>query len=458
MMDSRFLLPLIILIEGFISIGIEILTIRQLLPVAGSSVIVTSLVIGIFLLFLAMGYRQGGRMPGNLQKKLRYNFIIASVWLGVGLSSIFISIFFSYVQSVTGHIVYSVLIYLSLIIAPLIYLLGQTVPITMNMIRQSHSAGVIGGDALGLSTLGSFLGATITALVTLHYFGVAWTVFINFALLIVLFFLLSENLSGIVLKVSIAAGLVAFIYGLNIKTEYNAFLLTDNYADYKILDHRNSVLHEGEKILVINNSIASYTNTLNQGFPYIEQIKKILFQEMKIKNADILVLGAGGFTLSAENTYGNRFTYVDIDKKISKVVVPAFLEKIKGALVVDDARHFLLTTKDKYAVIISDAYSNTISMPSHLLTREYVSEVQHRLLQDGVAIFNIIAKPNLADPYSKRIDNTIRSVFRNCNSVPLHYANAVTNILYVCTNASNQADKTIYSDNLNTVTTDYFEW
>src|SRR5690349_6317698 len=87
-------LPLIIVIEGFVSIAIEILTIRQLLPVAGGSVIVTSLVIGIFLLFLALGYRQGGKQQQNLAYLLRRNFLVAAVWLGVGLSYIFIYTFF----------------------------------------------------------------------------------------------------------------------------------------------------------------------------------------------------------------------------------------------------------------------------------------------------------------------------------------------------------------------------
>ena len=75
MMDSRFLLPLIILIEGFISIGIEILTIRQLLPVAGSSVIVTSLVIGIL----------GGIIVG----KLLFLILINLMKLDITISSSF---------------------------------------------------------------------------------------------------------------------------------------------------------------------------------------------------------------------------------------------------------------------------------------------------------------------------------------------------------------------------------
>ena len=59
---NQILLFLIIFIEGFVSVAVEILTIRQLIPFAGSNVVVTSLIIGIFLLFLSIGYWRGGKV------------------------------------------------------------------------------------------------------------------------------------------------------------------------------------------------------------------------------------------------------------------------------------------------------------------------------------------------------------------------------------------------------------
>ena len=87
---TPWILILIIFLEGFVSVSIEILTIRQLIPVAGNSVIVTSLIIGVFLLFLALGYQKGGTQQKNLQKILQFNFSFAAIWLGIGLSFDFI--------------------------------------------------------------------------------------------------------------------------------------------------------------------------------------------------------------------------------------------------------------------------------------------------------------------------------------------------------------------------------
>lgn len=452
-MELRYFLPLIIVIEGFVSIAIEILTIRQLLPVAGSSVVVTSLVIGIFLLFLALGYRQGGKHQAELTKQLRKNFLIAAIWLGLGLSYGFVIMFFYGIQQITGpHIIYPLVSYLLLVIAPLIYMLGQTVPITMNMMKQNNRAGVIAGYTLGLSTVGSFLGATITTLLLMHFFGVAWTVFVNFALLMLLFLVLSESRNAFVaqLLVVVSAGIIVF--GLNIKAGKQMFIADDNYANYQILSAKN------EKVLTINGTFSSYINSENKGFRYIEKIKKILFEDMKLHDANILILGAGGFTLSAEKTLNNHFTYVDIDQKLKKIIVPRFVSKINGELIVDDARHFLQMTPKQYHVIIVDAYTNTKAIPAHLLTYEYMRLIQKRLTENGTAILNVVANPLLMDSYSKRIDNTIRAVFRNCMVSPAVYANAASNIIYVCANEKSQADKTIYSDNLNTSATDYFEW
>ena len=64
---------------------------------------------------------------------------------------------------------------------------------------------------------------------------------------------------------------------------------------------------------MINLSHSSSLTKDKKGYAYVEMIKKILFHDMRIQGKDILVLGAGGFTLSAESTWGNQFYYVDIE-------------------------------------------------------------------------------------------------------------------------------------------------
>ena len=52
---SRLLIYTIVFIEGFCSLGAEVIALRRLVPHIGSSIVVTAPTIGFFLLALALG-------------------------------------------------------------------------------------------------------------------------------------------------------------------------------------------------------------------------------------------------------------------------------------------------------------------------------------------------------------------------------------------------------------------
>lgn len=446
------ILYLIVLLEGFVTISLEILTIRQLIPVVGNSVVVTSLIIGVFLLFLAEGYRKGGTYKNNYTSILQKNFLLAAFGLGIGLSYAFIEIFFEAVKIITPHsTLIPLIVYLLLIIAPVVYVLGQTVPITLNLWKKNPSIGAVGGQILHVSTIGSFLGATITALLLLNYLGVAWSVFIDFGILALLIIFLTDFKVEKIQLLSLM-GLGCLVYGLNVSYEKTFFVATNNYGNYRV-----EQISPVGKFLVINDSPSSYLNYKNKSFAYIEWVKRILFSDLAFKNKNILVLGAGGFTLSAEGMHDNQIDYVDIDQRVNSVVKKHFLADIKGNFIADDARHYLMVTQKKYDAIVSDVCSNRHAIPAHLVTREYFLAVKNKLTDQGVAIFNIIAKPTLENTYLKRIDNTLRTVFNNCMVAPLNFSPQMdANVMYVCRKSIVENDKTLYTDNLNRATVDFF--
>lgn len=454
---NKSLITLIILLEGFVTISVEILTIRQLMPVAGNSVAVTSLIIGIFLLFLAYGYRKGGMHKTDFKNILTKNFCWAAAGIGIGLSYFFIELFFYRIQNLFGyHILIPLIAYLLLITAPIVYLLGQTVPITLNFYKKDRPTALAGGKIMHLSTIGSFLGSILTSLLLFNFAGVAWTVVTNFIVLMILVLLLldvKKHLSYLV----IMSGCAIAVYALNIYAEKKIFITTNSYNNYNIVQDYALTPDNHGKLLVINDSLSSFINNRQQAFPYAEYIKKILFDDLKLHNKNILVLGGGGFTLSAGlKNNDNHFTYIDIDQHLPQILQGRFLEKINGTFIADDARHYLTQPIPHYDVIISDAYSNRNSLPTHLLTYEFFAAIKHNLNNNGIAIFNIIARPELNDAYSKRLDNTIRTVFTSCMATPLHYTHSATNIIYICSKNNFAQEKNVYADNFNSATLDFF--
>jgi spermidine synthase len=445
----------IILIEGFVTISLEILTMRQLVPFVGNSVAITSLIIGIFLLFLAYGYRQGGKYQDNYLERLCRNFSWAIPLLGLGLSYPFLDIFFYGARTyMSNNIFYSLGLYLILITAPTVYILGQTVPVTMNLIKsvsknsEENLVGAIGGDVLHISTLGSFLGAVLTALVLMNMFGVAKTIFINYLLLF--FMILSITIVGKLSMVRIIVlGLLGIvIFKCNIAYEKLAFIKTNSYGNYNVTEDRDIFQTLKGRMFKINAAHSSYLDLNNKSFPYVEMVKKIIFNDLKLSNKEILIVGAGGFSLTAEGTHNNHFTYVDIDPDMPKIAKGHFVDEIKGDFVAQEARAFFLTQSQEFDVIFSDVYNNMHEIPVHLITREYFQQIKGALAPGGYALFNIVSQATLESPYAKRIDNTIRSVYPSCTSIPMHYTSDLTNIIYICKNISKN-DPIIYTDDLN---------
>ncbi len=449
---------LIILLEGFVTISLEILAIRQLIPFVGNSVIITGLIIGIFLLCLAYGYQAGGRQRENLSFILRRNFWIAGIGIGLGLSYVFIDCFFGFVQGVLHlPLVGTLVLYLCLIIAPIVYFLGQTVPITMHLLDAHDSAGRLGGKVLHLSTLGSFLGSILTAVVLMSFVGVAWTVIVNVLMLMFLILMLSERKHAL-FHLALLTVLLIFTYCVNRGFEAVLFVKTTPYANYSVLpDTLSPESDERGTLLSINGSSSSFLDQNKQGFAYIEFIKTVLFQQLKLQNKQILVLGAGGFTLSAENTYGNSFTYVDIDPAIYPVVKQNFLKTINGAFVAADARQYVKAHPDTYDVIVSDPYSNPAVIPSQLLTLDYFKSLKAALKPEGIAVFNVIAPPLLNTAYGERVDNTLRAAFGHCTVNALNYTETGrANLIYICQNNPDADTQTIYTDDLNRASIDMF--
>jgi spermidine synthase len=442
---------IILLLEGFITISIEILTMRQLLPFFGGSVVITSIIIGIFLLFLAIGYWRGGSYKEHFFKQLNRNFILSMIWVGVGLSYSFTAFFFYFsTNTLAMPFLVSLVGYLLLVLSPIVYWLGQTIPLTTNLFNQEHKVSRISGGALFTSTIGSFLGALLTSLLLFQYFGVAWTVVINCIVLFTIIFSIRSHTQLNWWQLFLLLLFLVFILILNL-TEKAQFTLTNNYANYKIIQ-----TNQFNKILQINQSNSSLITSNKKGFPYIEFIRNFLFNDLNLRHKQLLIIGAGGFSLTASGTNDNEVIYVDIDPSIKDLVENHFLnEPIKGRFVGQDARLFLNQNKALFDVVVSDVYSHQTSIPPSLLTVEYFQSIANHLKPQGLAIFNIIAKPLFNDDFSQIVFNSIHEAFPYCVVMPLGWKNTLANVLYICPKI--HMNKQIYSDNLNTATLDYFK-
>lgn len=424
----------ILFLEGFVSVSLQMIMMRQLVPFVGSSVIVSSLVIGFFLASLSLGYAVGGRKKDGHINKLVHNIFISAIILSAGLSYTVMDNIFIILNKYIDNSLIEVSLYLLVFLSPIVFLLGQTVPLLTNFYK-SNSVSEVVGDSFAINTVGSVLGSVVTSLVFFNVFGMSVTILIDVLLLGSVLFILLEKECYFKYGMCYSV-IIAFCYFLNVNYEKSKFVLTNAYNNYEVVEVR------GGRYFIMNKGYSSGLMDTDENWYYIEKTKEFLFgaENLNIQNSDVLILGAGGFTL----TYGdkipnnNNYVYIDIDPDIQKVAEENFLKrKIKGNFTAEDARLFINKSKIKYDAIVVDLYANQLSIPWHLITKDFIKEVKDVTTENGVVVFNMVSDGFFGDKYTRTIYNTIKSEFDYCHSVPLGLK-GVTNVLYICKNISEE--------------------
>ncbi len=441
--NKTFQIALILFIEGFVSLAYQMLYIKQMTPFVGNSVEVVSWIIGVFLIALAIGYKIGGNPTKNIEEKLIKNFIIAASVGGFFLSFQFLEIYFNGLSFIASSY-YLMILYCIIIVFPVTFLLGQTIPLMTNKLK-GDSVSEISGNVLFLSTIGSFLGAILTTNIILKYLGVSYTILISSFLLFMLAFIISQKKIWITVITVLITG---SLYKFNVSFEKNNYISTNQYASYEVLRYPNDKL----KVFKSNGSNSSILVN-GQKYGYIKLLDEILFKKMNIQDKEILVIGAGGFLIS-KDVSNNKFTYIDIDPEIKELAERFFLyEDINGEFIAEDGRSFINNTNKNFDVVILDAFLSKKSIPEHLSTIEYIKKIKTRLNNEGMFVVNVIGKRNFKDKYTQSIYKTINTVFPYCYVQSSSYEFEDTNIQFICMNTDDIGK--IYTDDRNNSNSDF---
>jgi predicted membrane-bound spermidine synthase len=434
------LLYLIVFIEGFCSLGAEIIALRRLVPHVGSAIVVTAPTIGLFLLALALGYSSGARVSERFTSVVARNFQLSALIAGIGLARVTVDGLFDLVQP--NALAY--LVFIGGVLCPLAWLLGQTVPVLTNLMKHTRT-GEASGYALYWSTLGSFLGSVSLALLVMQWLGVSAAVLICAVLLALGSLLLTRQTRyawAWVLMIS-TAGVAVNLYPADA-------VIDTAYADYAVKPVTRSEM-DNARAFMVNNSLASL---MDESVPanyarYVQHLRHVILKELNYSGRNILVLGAGGFTLSHREP-ANHYTYVDIDPKIRDIAEQRFLkEPILGTFVVDDARRYVRTTEQRYDAVVVDVYSSHTSIPGHLVTREFWQDTRRTLTPQGVMLANLILDGRLETRYARNLLGTIESVYGRCAVEVLHKSKPLSNVIVSCYGTSHVGPSAPYSDERN---------
>lgn len=404
--------------EGFLSLAFQMLAIRQLLYVSGGTILETSMVVSFFLLALARGYQVGGLPVASPVVRLARNLLLAAVasltftpWISAFLF--------------TGGYGPGMVLYIGFGVIPIAYFMGQSLPLLVQAQTYVDSAGReparYAGDGLGMSTYGSFLGALVVPLAGFTLLGVGAT-----------------HVCLVLAAVMISAAIGNAWYRVaGLATLTVAFVLSERHFEGLVVEHRGAygdtqIVDTPDGRLWISNRLIMSRKSPDGGYAwYVNQWRDWL-QEGPDARVDVLVLGAAGFTVSEGLPERYNFTYVDIDPLVEPLAREHFVAPRDERLIVDDARRYVMSSKERFDRILLDVYSASKGIPEHLLTTEFLSALSQRINSRGEVWINSIRHRDLADRYARRLHATIVAVFPFCDTFIKPDSARHTNVLYRC--------------------------
>ena len=394
-MSARILYPAVF-ITGAASLVLEVLSLRVFAPHFGTTLVMTSSVIGVVLGALSVGYVIGGRLADRRPATRMFWLLVALSGIAVTVNVAFAPFFLpllSVLDIRIGAILASVLF-----LAPATVLLGMLSPYVIRLrARDTASVGTISGEVFFFSTTGSIVGTLLAGFVFVPLFPVSRVLLSLGVILTVigcaglwrspkLFFML---LLGLAVSASVALASASVP-----RTESTRAITESPYAQLRVeelsIEGRMARTLVSERIF----SGGFFLDTGEPAFPYSREIVDVI-SAFPVAPENILVIGAGPYTIPQEliRRYPEaKMTVVDIDPALLSLGKEWFGVDTNRILnVVEDGRRFFRTTDERFDVIVLDAYAALYSIPAHLTTREFFSLVEEDTAPDGFVAMNTIA-------------------------------------------------------------------
>lgn len=399
-------LPVVIVfIGGMTVMTVEMAGARLLDPYFGNSLIVWACLIGLIMLYLAVGYFLGGRLAdrwpdaGLLYRvTLWASFSIALIPLVAPSILRFAAAGMAGYQA--GLLIGSLLGVLALFSVPII-LLGIVSPFVIRLsMREVIKAGDISGRIYALSTIGSLLGTFLPVLLLIPNLGTRATFFLAAAWLFIpsLAGILSRSSlrgSGFLLMPAVITGLAVWQGMQPIKAAENLLFETESAYNYiQVLDIDGVIslkLNEGEGVHSVFHPQETLTYATWDYFLIAPFFNAPPFPPERVESLCMIGLAAGTIPKLYTLAYGPiSIDGAEIDPEIIEVG-RRFFDMTEPNLHAYsmDGRLFLRTSQARYDVIAVDAYRPPY-IPFHLTTREFFEETRRKLTQEGVVVINVV--------------------------------------------------------------------
>lgn len=410
---------------GMSVMAVELGASRLLAPYFSSSQIVWTIIIGTIMIAMALGNIYGGRYADKNPNpdKLYGRILIAAIWIALipvagkyvilGISAVLILAVNSNFLIWAGF-----LACMTIFVFPL-FLLGTVTPSLVKYTMDSLSdSGKTVGMLNASNTIGSIIGTFLPTFVTIPAVGtsVTFLIFSGILLLLSLLYFFSAKRG----KGRAAVSVLVFLFFCAAGSS-DSFAFWENGLTYEGESVYNylQVKEEEDSVILSTNVLFGVQSILKKddsltGMYYDYALAAPLMADaMEKEGAKVLILGngTGTFMTQCGRYFQNMQTVgVEIDEKITRLAKDYFYLPEHANVVTYDGRAYLNVAREKYDVIMVDAYQD-ITIPFQMSSIEFFTLVKEHLTDEGVMVVNMNMRGTKEGNLNQYLADTISYVF-----------------------------------------------
>ncbi|QJW94283.1 fused MFS/spermidine synthase [Frigoriglobus tundricola] len=422
---------LIVFLASFCGMTLELTASRVLAQSLGVSLFTWTGIIGVMLAGTALGNFTGGQIadraarPGN---KLSPRFFLAATLILAGGASIFLFVAMALVTRFRvfddwGPITQVMGWTFSMFFLPM-FMLGLVSPQVIRLaVPDAAHVGRVAGRVYAWSTFGAIVGTFAAGYVLLSAIGMYPTL-LGVALVLTLSSLLVVNIwkdtqaairadAATVAQNTAGAGALLYLFSIALGGIVGGFILTgrgqkdeylaqveSNYYTIRVSRAYGSRVPESALSMNLDRLLHSVVDPEDPTYLYYEH-EHIQMEFLRLARAGapeprVLVIGGGGYTFpryAMEALPESHVDVVEIDPKVTRVAREHMgLKEYPHLRAVHmDGRQYVAerAAPGSYDLVVQDAV-NDLSVPAHLMTKEYNDAVKAALKPGGVYLLTII--------------------------------------------------------------------
>lgn len=424
---ERSALRIAVFAAGALLMALEVSAFRIIGKTFGSALRETTAVIAIFLAAMAAGYWAGGRAGDRWPRAMT---LVATLLSAAG-TLLFVpwidSVLSPRIAASTFALATHAFAATTVLFAVPTFLLAATSPIAIRLFATTTThSGSTAGSISALSTAGSIAGSIVTAFLLIDWLGsISRTVTFVAAgtLATALLVLLAQRtrprfaLAGTIALLTVILG-GAFVRARLLEPlpiGKRPVFIGDSAYHHIVVRDRGPVRDLRFNLGIQSEMLLADPN--GPGLAYSDALH--IAPLIRPDTRRVLILGLGGGTAARQFTHYYPHVTVDaveVDPMVVEVARRYFHVQPGPRLRihVGDARTFVKQAREKWDLIIMDAYSTNRygdTLPPHLATREFFQELSTKLTEGGIVHFHCAyTNSKLMDAMHKTMGSVFPSV------------------------------------------------